>query len=129
MRTMMTATVILAATFTTPAFSQAFVGEWVATAHVQDSEISERVSVAKSGDSYTITARLVSPQPEGAQSPEASPPANIKIEGNNFSYTRTLDFGGNKMEISYKGVVTGNTFTATAEVGGNAIPYTGVRAN
>jgi hypothetical protein len=35
------------------------------------------------------------------------PIANGKIEGNNISYTVTLDFGGMALEFTYKGVLTG----------------------
>lgn len=129
MRRIATAAFTAAMTLATPALSQSFVGEWIATAHVQDTEISERVSVAKSGDGYTIIPKLLTPPGEGAPpTPEAGPATNIKLEGDNFSYSRTVDFSGNKIEILYKGVVTGDTFKGTADAGGNTIVYTGVRA-
>jgi len=115
---------IMAATLATPAFSQAFVGQWTATAHVQDTEVVEKLTVTKSGDSYAVVSKAVAAQ-EGA--PEAGPATGIKLDGNNFSYTRSLDLGGNKIDIVYSGVVTGDTFTGTATVGDTKIPYTGVR--
>jgi hypothetical protein len=116
---------MLAATLATPAFSQALVGQWTATAHVQDTDVSEKLTVTKSGDGYAIGSKAVAAQ-EGA--PEAGPATNVKLDGNNFSYTRSLDLGGNKIDIVYRGTVSGDTFTGTAEVGDTKIPYTGVRA-
>ncbi len=46
------------------------------------------------------------------------PIANGKIEGNNLSYTLSLDFGGMPFELSYKGVLAGDQIALTGEAGG-----------
>jgi hypothetical protein len=112
------------ATFTAPAFGQSFVGEWTATATTAGGDIAETISVAKTADGYAIIAKLV--VPSGA--PEAGPGEEIVLDGDNFSYKRKLSFPGGEVVLTYTGVVSGDTFTGTAEMGGFKVPYNGVRS-
>lgn len=115
----------LLAAFTAPAFAQSFVGEWTATAKSPAGDASEIVTVVKAADSYAITAKLVG-APEG--SPEAGPGTDIVLDGDHFSYKRTLDLGGGKLVITYSGIVSGDTFTGTVQLGDlGTVPYVGVR--
>jgi len=101
------------------------VGKWTATAAAPTGPTSETVNVEKAGDGYVITAKLVEPTPG---LPEAGPGKDIVLEGNNFSYKRTLSLGGNDIVIIYTGVVSGDTFTGMIEITGvTRIPFTGVR--
>ena len=114
------------AVFTAPAFGQSFVGEWTATAHVQGGDTSEIVAVAKVGEVYSITSKLVVDAPPGA--PQAGPGTDIVIDKDHFSYKRTITTPGGSLVITYTGVVSGDTFTGTADLGGmGSVPYTGVR--
>ena len=108
-----------------PAFGQSFVGEWTATATTAGGDIAETITVVKTDDGYAITAKLV--VPTGA--PEAGPGEEIVLDGDNFSYKRKLSFPGGEVVLTYTGVVSGDTFTATAELGGFKVPYNGVRRN
>lgn len=108
---------------TAPATGQSFLGEWVATARVGDNDVSEKVSVSRAGDGYSVTAKLLTQ----TEAPQAGPGLNVKLDGDRFSYVRALNLGGNSVEITYSGVVDGDIFTGEAEVGGNKIPYNGVR--
>jgi hypothetical protein len=83
--------------------------------------VSETLSVVRTDTGYAITAKLTVPGPEG--SPEAGPGTDIVLDGDTFSYKRSLG----ALVITYAGVVSGNTFTGTAEVGEFRVPYTGVR--
>jgi hypothetical protein len=122
----------LIAAFIAPTFSAAqstptFIGEWVATAHPPgvDTGTSERVSVVKTNDGYTVTAKLMG---DAVGMPEAGPGEEIVLEGDHFAYKRTLAMGGNKLVIAYAGVVSGDTFSGTVTIGGmGTMPYTGVR--
>jgi hypothetical protein len=105
-----------------PAFGQSFVGTWTATAETPSGKVSETVTVVKTHDGYAITAKLVG-VPEGT--PTAGPGTDIVINGDNFSYKRSAG----DLVFTYTGVVSGNTFTGTAEVGGYKIPYSGVRVS
>ena len=108
-----------------PAFGQSFLGEWTATAATPAGDVSETVTAVKTADGYTITARPVEPVPEGT--PQAGPGADIMLEGDRFFYKRKLAFPGGELVITYTGVVSGDTFAGTAEIGGAEVPYTGVR--
>ena len=111
---------VLFAVLSAPALAQSFIGEWTATAEVPGEGVSETLTVVETDDGYSITAKLVDPTPG---MPEAGPGIDIVIDGDNFSYKRTLG----EIEIVYAGVVSGNSFTGTADMGGFQVPYTGVR--
>lgn len=116
---------ILAMTFGTPAFAQSFVGKWTATAKTAGSDSSEVITVTKIDKGYSITAKSVVPLPAG--SPTAGNGIDIVIDGDQFSYKRTLMVGGGVIVLIYSGVVSGDTFTGTAELNGMKVPYLGVR--
>jgi len=117
---------LTAPAFAAPAFGQSFLGEWTATARTQGGDVSETLKVVKTDKGYAITAKLVVPGPEGA--PEAGPGTDIVIDGDKFSYKRTVTSPSGDLVITYTGVVSGDTFTGTVDLGGFAqAPYTGVR--
>jgi len=116
---------VLAATlFAAPAFGQSFVGEWTATATTPGGEVSERLSVVKTANGYAVTAKLIGVA-EGT--PTAGPATDIVLEGDRFSYKRTIPSPDGDVVLTYAGVVSGDKFTGTAEVGGFQVPYNGVR--
>jgi len=116
---------VLVAAFTTPAFGQSFVGEWTATAKAQTGDASEIVTVVKTKDGYSITAKLVGAAPG---TPEAGPGTDIVLDGDRFSYKRTVTIGSDSLVITYTGVVSGDTFTGTVSLGDfGSVPYVGVR--
>jgi hypothetical protein len=117
---------LLAAAMATPAFAQAFLGQWTATAHLDGgAEVSEALNVAKTANGFSIIAKPPAGTPEGA--PQAGPGTNIVLDGNKFSYDRSLEVGGNAIVINYSGTVSGDTFTGTAKLGDTPISFTGVR--
>jgi hypothetical protein len=103
-----------------PAFGQSFVGEWTATAITPGGEVSERVSVVRTANGYTVTAKLVNAAPG---QPEAGPGTDVVLDGDRFSYKRSAG----TIVITYTGVVSGDKFTGTADLGGMQVPYNGVR--
>lgn len=108
-----------------PAQAPSFLGEWTATASTPAGDVSETVTVVKTDRGYAITAKPAVPAPEG--SPEAGPGTDIVLDGDKFSYKRSITTPEGTLVIAYAGVVSGNTFTGTAELGGFEVPYTGVR--
>lgn len=110
---------VLAASLTSTASAQAFLGQWTATAKAPGGDTTEVITATKTGDGYAVTG----------QAPIATISAgkDVVIDGNNFSFKRALSIQGNSLEIDYKGVVSGDTFTGTASVAGTDIPYSGVR--
>jgi hypothetical protein len=116
---------ILAAAISTPALAQSFVGDWTATAHVPNAgDTSETVHVVKTGDGYAVSAKLIN---ASAGTPEAGPGSDIVIDGDRFSYHRSVTVPNGSIDIKYSGVVSGDTFTGQVELMGGKIPYTGVR--
>ena len=116
---------LLVTVFAAPAFGQSFVGEWTATATTPGGTVSETLNVVKTDGSFAITAKLVGVQ-EGT--PEAGPGTEIVLEGDRFSYKRIISTPDGTLEITYTGIVSGDTFTGTVDLGGFAqAPYTGVR--
>jgi hypothetical protein len=116
---------VLCAALAAPAFADSFVGKWTATAHPPTGDASETLTVVKTSDGYAITAKLIG-FPEG--SPEAGPGTDIVVNGDSFSYKRTLTTPDGSLVITYTGVVSGDTFAGTVDIGGFAkVPYTGVR--
>ncbi len=116
----------LVAGFTSPLFAadSPFVGKWNATAAAPTGNASEIVTVVKTAGGYAITAQLVEPTPG---QPEAGPGKDIVLEGDRFTYKRTVAIGGSELVITYSGVVAGDTFTGTIELASVKIPFTGVR--
>jgi hypothetical protein len=108
----------------TPAFGQSFVGKWTATASSPGGDSSEALTVVKVANGFAITATPVTPATAGMV---AGPGVDIVLDGSRFSYKRTLTIPGGIIVITYSGVVSGDKFTGTAQMGGATVPYTGVR--
>lgn len=116
---------LLAPVAATEARAQSFLGEWTATASTEAGDVSETLSVVKTAAGYAITAKLVG-VPE--DTPTAGAATDIVLDGDTFSYKRSIPTPNGPLVITYTGVVSGDTFTGTADVGGFAqAPYTGVR--
>ncbi len=111
--------------FAAPAFSQSFVGEWTATAATATGSTSETLKVMKVAGGYAITAKLVGPVPAGT--PEAGPGTDIVLDADHFSFKRTVPTPQGSLVITYTGVVTGDTFTGSVDLGFAQTTYTGVR--
>jgi hypothetical protein len=109
----------------TEARAQSFLGEWTATAETPGGGVSETLTVVKTDTGYAITAKLVG---EAEGTPAAGPGTDIVLDGDRFSYKRSIVTPEGTLVITYAGVVSGDTFTGTVDLGGFAqAPYTGVR--
>jgi hypothetical protein len=116
---------LVAPMFATPAQEPSFLGEWTATARTPGGDLSETLRVVKIDNGFAITAKRVGAPPDG---PEAGPGTDIVLDGDKFSYRRSVTTPDGTLVISYSGVVSGDTFTGTVDLGGLAqAPYTGVR--
>src|SRR5262245_23097709 len=98
---------VLPAVFAPPTFGQSFVGEWTATAVTPGGSEPETLTATKTGESYAIKAKLVG-VPEGT--PEAGPGTDIVLDGDKFSYKRTINTPDGSLVITYTGAVSGDTF-------------------
>lgn len=122
---------ILVAALATPAptLAESLLGQWTATAHTPVGEVAETLTVVATDDGYSITARLVEAVPDGTPegTPEGGPGTDIVLDGDTFSYKRTVTTPGGALEVTYTGVVSGDTFAGTVDMGFAQAPYTGVR--
>ncbi len=114
---------VLLAGLAAPAFGQSFVGTWTATADSPAGKVSETVTVREDQRRLMRSRRSSSACPEGT--PEAGPGTDIVLNGDSFSYKRSVG----DLVFTYSGVVSGNTFTGTAQVGEYKVPYNGVRVS
>lgn len=125
MRNRMIIGFVLALAMAAPALADSpFLGKWTATAAAPTGPASETVTVVEAGDGYAISAKLVAPSPG---QPEAGPGHDIVLDGDHFSYQRTVTIGETSIGITYSGIVSGDTFTGTVEMAGFKMAYTGVR--
>ena len=108
-----------------PAQEPSFLGDWTATARTPAGEFSETLRAVRSDKGFAITAKRVGASPDG---PEAGPGTDIVLDGDKFSYKRSVTTPDGTLVISYSGIVSGDTFSGTVNLGGLAeAPYTGVR--
>jgi hypothetical protein len=101
-----------------------FLGEWTVTIDTPAGKVLEKVTAVKSNDGYAVTGKLVAQD----GSPEAGPGTDIVLSGDSFSYKRTVETPGGPLVINYSGVVSGETFTGTVDLGFAKAPYNGVRS-
>ena len=116
---------VFVAAFAAPAFGQSFVGQWTATAATPGGNVSETLTVVKTPNGYEIKAELAVPPPEGT--PPAGPITDVVVDGDKFSYKRTVKTPAESLVFTYTGTVSGDTFTGTVTLGEFTVPYTGVR--
>ena len=117
---------LLAPVLATEARAQSFLGEWTATAETPGGGVSEKITAVRTDKGYAITVKLAEAPPEGT--PEAGPGTDIVLDGDKFSYQRSIPTPNGTLVITYSGVVAGDTFTGTVDLGGFAqAPYNGVR--
>jgi hypothetical protein len=125
-------------TFGSPASAQSspVIGSWETVADTPIGKLSSRVTFAKSGDAYTVNikdAPIAPPEGAPAGGAAAGPPPESKISdvvvnGNNFSFKRSLTTDQGPMVLNYSGKVDGDKLTAQAASDFGDVPITGSRA-
>jgi hypothetical protein len=87
------------ALFTVSAFAAGIDGKWTATTEGQNGPMTTTFTFKADGDKLTgtVTGR-------GGEAPIEEG----KIDGNNFSFVRTMERNGEKMQMKYSGTVSGD---------------------
>ena len=98
-----------------PAFAADVDGKWTGTVSTPNGDFP--VSYEFKADGATLTGTTMSP--DGA----TVPIKDGKIDGNNISFTVSLDFGGMALDINYKGVVTPAEIKMTGDVFGMTFEF------
>ncbi len=96
-------------------------GTWKATAEGPNGSM-ERTFVFQQ-DGTKLTGKTISSRFGEAQI------QNGKIEGDNLSFTITMNFNGDEMKVSYTGKVEGDQIKLTAEAGGNTFEWTAKKSS
>ena len=99
------------------AFAQDVAGKWKATADGPNGAMERTFDFKVEGGKLTgeTTSSFVG----------RSVISNGKVNGNEVSFTITIELQGEKMEVTYKGKVTGDAIKLTSDAAGNTFEWTG----
>lgn len=124
------AAALASASFAAPAFAASpTVGTWDIVAETQMGKFESTMTVAEAGGAYTVDIQdKPATAPDGSVQPAMpSKVSDVKVDGNAFSFKRTIDFQGQSIALSYAGTVDGDKLTATANSDFGPTPITGTR--
>jgi hypothetical protein len=95
-------------------------GKWAAS--VETPRGTQEITFDFHAEGVTLTGKITSPRGE-------SDIQDGKIDGDNLSFTQTINFNGNEMKINYTGKADGDTIKFTRTVGDRpAVEFTATRA-
>ncbi len=109
-----------------PVSAQNLAGEWEITRVTGRGTFTQTLTLMVEGS--TVTGTLAFQGGPGGGGPQSFPVSDGTIEGNSFTFTVTLSFGGNSFEQMYSGTVDGDTIEGTVRGGRGDQPFTGTRA-
>lgn len=99
------------------AFAQGVAGKWKATADGPNGSMERTFDFKVDGDK--LSGETVS------SFAGKSTIANGKVNGEEISFTLTIEIQGEKMDVTYKGKVTGSTMKLTSTAAGNSFEWNG----
>ncbi len=102
------------------AFGADIDGKWAGEIDGMDGN-KMQISYTFKAEGATLTGTTAAPGPEGGQ--KAIPIKDGKIDGNNISFSITVDFGGQEMKMDYKGVLSGDTLKLTMDMMGQPMDF------
>jgi len=129
---------LLTALFTTamltmvsaPVAAQNLAGVWESTRETGRGTIVQTFTLAVEGSTVTGTMAMEfggGGGGGGGGGPQSFPVSNGTVNGNQFSFTVTLSFGGNSFEQMYSGTIDGETLMGTIRGGRGDQPFTAKR--
>src|SRR5262245_20354352 len=101
-------TILLMTTLAVPAFAADVDGKWSGTVPSPGGDIPVTFTFKADGEKLTGSTMNFDGSEVAIK--------DGKIDGNNISYSVTLDFGGMPLMITYKGVVSGDQLKIVADV-------------
>ncbi len=114
-----------------PVAAQNLAGVWEITRETGRGTSTQTLTLTVEGSTLTGTLSFTGGGRRGGGGgggPQSFEISNGTIDGNSFSFTVTLSFGGNSFEQSYSGTITGETLSGTVQGGrGGGQPFTGKR--
>jgi hypothetical protein len=135
MRSIATALAIAASAMvlSSPAIAQAspVIGSWATVAATPMGDFKATMTFAKTNDGYTVDIKDVPMAGSGAPPPGAAPPENktsdVVVDGNTFSFKRSLVTPQGPLDLTYTGKVDGDTLTGEANSSFGPVPISGKR--
>ena len=111
------------------ASAQNLAGVWEITRETARGTFTQTLTLTVEGSAITGTLAFTGGGRGGGGGggPQSFPVSDGTLEGNSFTFTVTLSFGGNSIEQMYSGTVEGNTITGTVRGGRGDRPFTGQR--
>ncbi len=113
-----------------PAAAQNLAGVWEISRETGRGTFTQTLTLTVEGSTLTGTLSFTGGGRRGGGGgggPQSFDLSNGTIDGNSFSFTVTLPFGGG-IEQSYRGTIDGATLAGTVDGGrGGAQPFTGKR--
>jgi hypothetical protein len=114
-----------------PVAAQNLAGAWEITRETGRGTITQTLTLAVDGSTLTGTLAFTGGGRRGGGGgggPQSFAISNGSVDGNSFTFTVTLSFGGNSIEQVYMGTITGQTLSGTIQGGrGGGQPFTGKR--
>ena len=112
---------LLACLLVTSALAANVDGKWTAQVPGRQGNTQEMTFNLKA-DGDKLTGTVATPRGE-------MPIQEGKVDGDNISFSQTLEFGGQSRKIMYKGKVSGDTIEFTRGMGEREAKFTAKRAN
>jgi hypothetical protein len=110
MRSLLLAFAVLALAAVSPAAAQSVAGEWNASMNTPGGPRAFKVILQVAGDSLTGTVKRAS----------GDVPLRGSRKGNDVTFSYTIDYGGNALELTVTATVTGDEMKGSIDLGGNA---------
>lgn len=113
MRSLVLAFAVLALAVVSPAAAQtapSVAGEWNASMNTPGGPRAFKVVLQVAGDSLTGTVKRAS----------GDVPLRGSLKGSDVTFTYTIDYGGNALDLTVIATVTGDEMKGSIDLGGNA---------
>lgn len=114
------AMVVMSVLAVAPAFAQELVGEWDMKMDYQGTMLDSKMVVTK-GDDGALTGVWSGRRGD-------SDLQNLTVDGNNVTFTRTIDVQGQQFDIAFSGTIDGDSITGAFETAMGTMDVTGTRA-
>jgi len=112
-----------------PVSAQNLAGVWEITRETGRGTIVQTLTLAVEGSAVTGTLEFNfgGGRGGGGGGPQSFPVSDGTVNGNQFSFTVTLSFGGNEIAQMYSGTIDGETLMGTIRGGRGDQPFTAKR--
>lgn len=127
MRYVLGSCVLAATTLCSPAFAQSspVVGDWAVVVETPQGNFETTMMVEEEAGAYSVS--FDDPPNPNFPPPESDEITNVVVEGGSFSFTRTLSSPQGPFELSYSGMVDGDSLTGEANSAFGPVPITATR--